>query len=264
MTWPVGYMVWRIGDLLDFDAQVAWMIEHRFEAIGFHSAAGDPGQWRGLDPLTADALLGRDLKRLLHDHFQRIEIHAPFAILLRSTDCQSALQALQPTLDLAHDLAVDVITLHAIPPAAKEPRSEWRQALAKLEAVSAQADVTVALECLSDQPWFSGPATDHVGVNLDIGHMYQSHLGSPDPNQGVIEAIQTAGPALAHIHFHDVRGERDHVALGAGDMDHPAVCQALAEARYSGFLNLELNPDVVSPQDLLDSRDRLAEMVSGL
>jgi len=264
MSWPVSYMVWRIGDILDFDAQVTWMVKHRFEAIGFHSSPGDPGQWRGLDPLATDTQRRKDLNKLLHDHFQQIEIHAPFAILLHSAECRSALQALQPTLDLAHDLDVDVITLHAVPPEGDQPTRAWNDALRTLELRAAQANVTVALECLSGQPWFSGPASDHVGVNLDIGHMYQSHLGSPNPNQGVIQAIRTAGPALAHIHFHDVRGERDHVALGTGDMDHPSVCQTLADADYAGFLNLELNPEVVSPQDLLDSRDRLVEMVSAL
>lgn len=262
MRWPVGYMVWRIGDILDYDAQIDWMIKHRFEAIGFHACAGIPGQWQGIEPATASAARRRDLAALLHDHFCRIEIHAPFSMLLCDSGWKETLLSFQSVLDLARDLQVDVITLHAIPPGEDPPTDAWKRALQALELGAAKADVVVALECLSGQPWFSGPASAHVGVNLDIGHMYQSHLASPDPNQGVIEAIRCAGPALTHIHFHDVRGDQDHVALGQGDMDHPAVCRALQQVVYRGFLNLELNPDVVSPQDLLDSRDRLVELVS--
>ena len=211
MSWPIGYMVWRIGDTLDFDRQIDWLVANRFEAIGFHASPGRPGQWRGLDPATASRQRLTDLRAHLHDNFARIEIHAPLALTLQASDHAATLDGLRPTLDLAATLAVDIITLHAIPPDASNEQATdaWDTTLAALERCAAQADVTVALECLAGRPWFSGPASDHVGVNLDIGHMYLSGLVNPDPTQIVTQAIATAGSALAHIHMHDVRGKQD-------------------------------------------------------
>ena len=83
--WDIGVMLWRIGDILDFDAQLDWARNAGFEAIAFHASPGVPGQWRGVDPTTTN----RDERRRLRDRlaeFSACEIHAPFAVVLRS--CQ--------------------------------------------------------------------------------------------------------------------------------------------------------------------------------
>ena len=51
----LAFMCWRIGDILDFDAQVQWVKEAGFESIAFHASPGHPGKWRGVDPAQADA-----------------------------------------------------------------------------------------------------------------------------------------------------------------------------------------------------------------
>ena len=49
MEWNVGVMLWRIGDLLDMDAQMDWILEQGFEAGAFHAAPGKPSTWKGID-----------------------------------------------------------------------------------------------------------------------------------------------------------------------------------------------------------------------
>ena len=79
----IGNMLWRIGDILDFDAQLAWTREAGFDGAGFHASAGAPGKWRGLEPADTSRERRVALRREL-SAFSFAEIHAPFAIELTS------------------------------------------------------------------------------------------------------------------------------------------------------------------------------------
>ena len=77
--WDVGVMAWRIGDVLDFDAQIDWVREAGFESFSFHASPGVPGQWRGVDPTAADRLERQRLRDRL-SVFSSCEVHAPFSV----------------------------------------------------------------------------------------------------------------------------------------------------------------------------------------
>jgi hypothetical protein len=59
----LGFMVWRIGDILEFDRQVEWIANAGFESISFHASAGAPGKWRGVSPPARPHPLSATYKR---------------------------------------------------------------------------------------------------------------------------------------------------------------------------------------------------------
>lgn len=71
-----------------------------------------------------------------------------------------------------------------------------------------------ALELLLESPAF--------GLTLDAGH---SHAAG-----GVDEPLMISD-RLRHMHLHDARGRRDHLALGTGEVDWPKYL-SLAEERH--------------------------------
>ena len=165
-------MVWRIGELLDFDQQLAWVLDAGFDGIGFHASAGDPGNWCGIDPASCDAS-ERDRLRQRIGRFAFAEVHAPFAIGLQSGSLSASVSQLRPVLDLAHDLGAGIVTVHAeVPPAGDEAhRSEWHDAMQKLDRDARRAQTRIALEIASGFETVAGWYLPNVGVTLDVGHM---------------------------------------------------------------------------------------------
>ena len=136
----IGNMLWRIGELLDFDQQLAWTRDAGFDGVGFHASAGIPGQWRGIEPRTCSA---KERKRLRQEieGFSFAEIHAPFEIELRSETLACDTAALTPILTLAQDLGVGIVTVHAqLPcPGADSDLARWLVSMQKLSAEAARA-----------------------------------------------------------------------------------------------------------------------------
>ncbi len=108
----IGTMVWRIGDRLEVGEQLAWIREAGFTGVGFHASAGVPGHWSGIDPAACGSATRTRLRHELQGFAYR-ELHAPFAIELRAATLGPAMTALVPVMELAADLAVDVVTIHA-------------------------------------------------------------------------------------------------------------------------------------------------------
>jgi hypothetical protein len=46
-AYPMGFMIWQIGDILGFDQQMEWIQNASFDAIDFHANPGISGMWRG-------------------------------------------------------------------------------------------------------------------------------------------------------------------------------------------------------------------------
>jgi sugar phosphate isomerase/epimerase len=72
-----------------------------------------------------------------------------------------------------------------------------------------------------------------VGVCLDTGHTFLGrHWG---------QFIAVAGARLTHVHANDNRGTRDdHLPPGDGLIDWPDVARSLREAKFTGWIMLEL------------------------
>ena len=49
-NWNIGFMAWRIGDILELYDQIEWIHNAGFDAIGIHSSPGIPNNWQGVDP----------------------------------------------------------------------------------------------------------------------------------------------------------------------------------------------------------------------
>jgi sugar phosphate isomerase/epimerase len=145
------------------------------------------------------------------------------------------------------------------------PSSGAREALlptlGRLEQTAAACDVRIGLELTRDYDLAQRDETPNVGLTLDVGHV------SFDAGAGYREfgslagLVHHIGRRLFHVHMHDFDGTLDHLPLGAGDLDAPALIEALRGIDYEGVLCLELNPDRASPEQLLASRDRLEALL---
>ncbi len=74
------------------------------------------------------------------------------------------------------------------------------------------------------------------GLTLDVGHVHCLDDGD------VTEHIQRMQPRLFNVHIEDMRrGVHDHLMFGEGEINIPAVMQALRESRYTGGVHVELS-----------------------
>lgn len=247
----LGMMVWRIGDLLDFDAQVKWIAHAGFESIAFHASAGSPGKWRGIDP-TAAGLTERKRIRKLLSPFRMREIHAPFDAELQPQTPPNVLARLEEVLAFAGDVGADIVTVHVNPPPleSKDPLTEWHRALDRLDAAAVKADTRVGLEFNSGFEWLRRPRRSQIGATLDVGHMYHNKGRGYRPYGTIGNQIRSLGDTLVHLHVHDYKDGVDHIEIGTGVVDFDGILSALAQIHYHGALCLELNPDRVTPEGI--------------
>jgi len=257
----IANMLWRIGGLLDFHQQLAWTREAGFDGVGFHASAGVPGVWCGVEPSTCNATERARLREEL-EPFSFTEIHAPFAILLQSGTLSSSLDALRPVLELARDLAVGLVTVHARPPAAcADPGPDhWLPRMQGLDAAADRTRTRIALEIASGFDTVIGWGLPNVGVNLDVGHMYlQDNREALALAGGIGSLIRHIGPSLVHLHLHDVRGETDHIEIGTGVVPFGEIASALHDIGYPHGATLEMNPDRVSPEGIRRGAEYLSQ-----
>jgi sugar phosphate isomerase/epimerase len=257
-------MAWRIGDLLDIYQQLDWIADAGFDGIGFHASAGSPGNWQGIDPCT----VGREERahlRMALSRFTVREVHAPFSIVIQPDDSsKQAIDALRPVLAFAGEVGADVVTVHGCPPEAACDASVWQRALETLNAAAHSYNVRVGLEMLSGFAKLAALGLPHVGITLDVGHLYLDDRKPLRPFGTLGNAVRQCGPALFHLHLHDVRSELDHLELGTGVVDFNDLLQALAAIGYCQALCLELNPDRVSPEGIRRSLDCLRRKIDGM
>ena len=259
VTWPVANMLWRIGDLLDFDQQLAWSLETGFDGVGFHASAGVPGQWRGMEPATCSAAERLRLRELV-SRFAFAEVHAPFRIELRSDNLAWGIAELAPVMKLAGDLGAVVVTVHAqVPDFATSQPADWLAPMKELNVEAGRRGLIIGLEIVEGFDAVRGWNLPNIGVTLDIGHMHVLEAGrrSLASLGGLGAVIQHLGGTLCHLHVHDVRDGLDHCEVGTGSIDFGEIVAALAEIGYPGGLCLELNPDRVSPEGIRRSREYL-------
>ena len=245
----IGNMLWRIGELLDFDEQLAWIRDAGFGGVGFHASAGVAGKWCGVEPSTCDAAERKRLRRKI-GRFSFSEIHAPFAITLRLETLPSDLAALMPVLDLAKDLDVGLVTVHAQFPGtgADSDFAGWLAPMQDLNTEAARRQTRVALEIANGFDVAMSWNLPNVGVNLDVGHMYlPANRRALEDMGGIGNLIRHIGNSLVHLHLHDVDGDTDHLEIGTGVVAFDEIAVALRDIGYRQGVMLELNPDRVTP-----------------
>lgn len=83
-----------------------------------------------------------------------------------------------------------------------------------------------------------GSAGKELGLTLDVGHCHCTR------DLPVARIINEFAPQLRHIHLADIRGnEHVHLPFGQGDLDLPAVVQALQQLNFTGLCAVELSRD---------------------
>ena len=255
----LGVMVWRIGEILDFDKQVAWTAAAGFESIGFHASRGAAGQWRGVDPADADANERRRIRQLL-EPFRQCEIHAPFNAQPSADTSEEVLLRLEQVLQFASDVGVSVVTVHADRPPPlddDQPVGNWHQALDRLDKAAARTKVRIGIEFNTGFEWLRKPRRDWIGATLDIGHMHFDRAPGYRPWGTIGGQIRYLDDMLFHLHLHDNTGVTDHIEVGTGKVDWDDALRALEEIGYRGSMILEPNPDRVTPEGIRRSADFL-------
>jgi sugar phosphate isomerase/epimerase len=263
----IGCMVWRIGDLLDFGEQIDWLRRHRFEAVAFWTCAGQTGVWQGFDVAGAtDEDIGRLCSEL--GTFPSVDLHAAVPLPAGSREeapAGSALEELQRTVEFAGKIGAATVTVHIEDAGQDAPESPEALVtdLGHLNYTAHAAGVRIGLELTHSYGLALQADTPQIGLTLDVGHV------SFDDGAGYREfgsiggLIEHVGQRLFHVHVHDYDGVHDHIPIGAGQIEWPPIAAALQRIGYRGVLCLELNPERASPEDILESRDRLLGLLEG-
>ena len=265
MMWEIGCMIWRIGDILDFDAQLDWIRNAGFEAVSFHASPGSPGKWQGVDPAVTDKKARRRLRDRL-SAFSMCEIHAPFRYALGSDGLPNVVDQLRPIIEFAGDMGASILTIHGNPPASPQARDyePWQDALERLDAMASEVGVVIGLELMRGFEGLNAPRRAHIGVTLDVGHMYLNEGAGYVPYHTIGGLVRSLGDVLVHLHVHDYDGTYDHIEVGTGRVDFDDVLCSLSAIEYKGSLCLELNPDRVSPEGIRRSADFLRTKIRAL
>lgn len=254
-TWTIGNMLWRIGELLAIEEQIDWSREAGFDGVGLHASPGTPGVWEGVDPGMCDSAGRRALRQRLAGFALR-EVHAPFAIVLAGESPEEGVRQLEPVLAFAGEIGAQVVTVHAD---LGEAGEGWKEAMDTLNASAGEKGLDVGLEITAGFGVVRDWELPHVGVTLDVGHMYGMEEGRFLKVYGSIgEVVRQVGDKLVHLHLHDV-GSLDHVEIGTGCVDFRDLIAALAETGYARGGCLEMNPERVSPEGIRRGLERLRE-----
>ena len=88
-------------------------------------------------------------------------------------------------------------------------------------------------------------ADPHIAMNCDLGHLF---CVGDDP----LDVIQRYSHHIAHVHLEDIGKNHvhQHLPLGAGVMDIPAILNAIEGSGYDGWVTVELYPYVATAREV--------------
>lgn len=214
---------------------------------------------RHFDPWNETQVRNLDLG-LRTQGLQAISIHAPFGGRLDLADAnpdhrQAAIGAVLTAAMALKQLGGRLVIVHPsdLPRHEHDVHGRLQDAAGSL-ALLAESCAHAALQLVveSPLPHLIGGHPDEfafllkdlpapVGVCLDTGHTF---LG-----QHWRRFVEVAGARLTHVHASDNRGVRDdHLPPGEGLIDWTDVARSLREAKFSGWIMLELT--CTDPQGL--------------
>lgn len=268
----VGCMVWAIDGLdLDFWGQIAWIREHGFDEVSFHTCRHLAGTGQGIEPDCGDKTLLARLKGSLAG-FTEVDIHAPFDnydlcfVSPNPLVREASIRTLEKTIRFAAGIGAETVTFHpgtsGAAMAEKERKANLQESLFKLDEMAGDAGVKLAVEMEGDYTVLAEAGVRHIGLTLDTGHL-SSEDGAGYRQYGTIGGIIRAFPdRVFHLHIHDYDGSHDHLALGKGRIDFREIVSSLKETGYQGSLCLELNENRNSVADWLESREFLKRLLA--
>jgi len=267
-----GFAHHRIEDALEILAEIGY----RSVAITLERDIFDPPDARGaatcidklrppLKRLALRATIETGSRFILDPRHK----HQPTLISAREEDRARRSAFLKGAIDLASALAADSVSLWSGAPDGDAPVAVLHERLASelrdLCEYAAGRDVRLAFEpepgmliqtmgefeCLFDA--VTHPA---FGLTLDAGHVHCLDDGDCAAH------IRRWRDHLFNVHIEDMkRGAPEHLMFGEGDMDIPAVLDALRSIRYGGPVHVELSRH---SQDAVRAAQRAFELLSPL
>ncbi|MEW6359668.1 MAG: sugar phosphate isomerase/epimerase family protein [Planctomycetota bacterium] len=266
----IGMMAWRIGDKLDLFEQIAWIRENGFKEVGFHAAPGDDGVWQGFCPFGKTE---EEIERLCAavSAFEESDIHAPFApydIFLAARNprvLKTCLHEIEMSIALADRIGAETVTIHAdvSPGMARDPKARGMmiESLKRLGGSAAKSDVLIGVELSGDYEIVRETGLPNVGLTLDVGHMSAAGGEGCRDYGSIGGVIRAFADRVFLMHIHDYDGVHDHLGIGKGNINFEEILTPLHAIGYKGSLCLELSPDRNTPEEMVQSRDRLREII---
>jgi sugar phosphate isomerase/epimerase len=195
------------------------------------------------------------LRRLSEHHGMPIlAIHAPCLLITQRVWSPEPEERLRRAVVAASDLGSSIVVVH--PPFRWQRRyaERFAELVAELEETSG---IRVAVENMypvrPPNSWNRirggrtaglsafrpSPDPTEVGYSsytLDLSHAAAAHVDA-------VELLKRMGDGLAHVHLADGTGapRDEHLAPGYGSQPCAEVCEALAAAKFSGAVVLEVN-----------------------
>jgi sugar phosphate isomerase/epimerase len=265
VTWQVGVSTGAyVGDVsAALDA---------IQAAGFHGieVGTPPGHF---DPWNLDqvrALAGR----LRETGVAPVSIHAPFGGLLDLSDPNpqhrhAAVGGILAAASALRELGGRIVVVHTtdVPREGQDVAarlSDCASALAVLVRSCTHMGMTVAVE--NALPHLIGGHPDEFATVLArIGEDARVCIDTSHATlaPGWERWFDVAGPRIVHVHANDHHGDWDsHLAPGDGIVPWGAIACRLRQARFGGWLVLELNRDLTtSPEALSRARERLLALL---
>lgn len=201
------------------------------------------------DPATR-----RHIRRVVAEHGLAISAICAHISLVSAdpVERKRAISQVTGCIDLAADVGSDIVhgLTGPVPPAV-DPELAWQWAVQAVRACAEYAEdrgVRFAMEAIvnhvvfrvSDMRRLLEEVTDlPLYVNFDPSH-YQ--IGGDD----IVEAVQTFGQRIVHVHMKDAEGEPGNFsfpALGKGKVDFAGMVSALRAVGYRGHLSVEYEAD---------------------
>ena len=101
---------------------------------------------------------------------------------------------------------------------------------------------------------------DHpaLGLTIDLGHLGVTEANDP------LGSLKAVVDEVIHVHVDDCRNrQHEHLPLGEGELDLPALIGVLTENGYSGQLLVELSRDSHRAPELVEQSMRYLEGLQG-
>ena len=179
---------------------------------------------------AAQALADRGLRPTLHGPFLDLCPASPDPLILAATN-----QRLDQMIAAAEIFRPRSVTCHLAYDPNKhsyfkefwleQSLTTWRRVAKELHGMGVRLMLENTFERAPEEmlPVLDELASLGVGLCLDVGHLNLFSASS------VAQWLEQAGPCLGQLHLHDNFGRRDdHLPLGQGRIDYPAVFKQLA------------------------------------
>lgn len=172
--------------------------------------------------------------------------HEPTLLHTRGAEWRIAL--LERAIEVAADLGAEAVSFWSgtLPPDVS-PELGWERLVAscnQLVAYAADRGVQLGLEpepgmLVDDLAGYlklqAEIGSETLGLTLDIGHLVCNEQQSPQA------CISTGAQYLVNVQIDDMRrGVHEHLEFGTGEVDFPAVFEALDKINYQGLVAVEL------------------------